>query len=85
MDRTLANYSNYVMKDNNISTEQKQNALKDVNKITHAVNARRKLAEKLLDYEKKRSLYLNVINFKTKSPTSLRIIEKPFRIPQKSI
>lgn len=82
MDRTLANYSNYIMNDINISTEQKQHYLKDVNKINQAVIARKKLTEKLLNYERKRSLYLNQTKYNNVSGDMLNIIEKPFLIPE---
>lgn len=82
MDRTLANYSNYIMNNPQLTPEQKQNYLKDVTKIQKAVEARKKLTEKLLDYEKKRRKYLQQTKYFTDIQTPLKIVQQPFLIPE---
>lgn len=62
MDTTLLKYAEYVNNDPNLSVQEKQQFMVHIEKINTAVDARRKLTDKLIKYDNDRAFYINNLN-----------------------
>jgi hypothetical protein len=64
MDITLLKYTEYINNDSKLTAQEKQQFMVHIEKINTAVEARRKLTEKLIEYDNNREIYINNINDK---------------------
>ena len=64
MDITLLKYTEYINNDPKLTAQEKQQFMVHIEKINTAVLARRKLTEKLIEYDNNREIYINNINDK---------------------
>ena len=61
MDNTLKNYAEYISNDTKLTTQQKQELLVHIEKITVAVEARKQLTNKLIEYDSQREYFIDSI------------------------
>lgn len=61
MDITLKNYTEYINNDTTLTAQQKQNLMVHIEKIYIAVEARKQLTNKLIEYDSHREYYLETI------------------------
>lgn len=62
MDITLLKYAEYINNDPKLSVQEKQQFMVHIEKISTAVEARRKLTDKLIEYDNDREIYINNLN-----------------------
>jgi hypothetical protein len=62
MDTTLLKYTEYINNDDKLTAQEKQQFMVHIEKINTAVEARRNLTKKLIEYDNKREIYINNIN-----------------------
>lgn len=62
MDTTLLRYAEYINNDPNLTVQEKQQYMVHIEKISTAVDARRKLTDKLIEYDNSKEIYINNLN-----------------------
>jgi hypothetical protein len=62
MDTTLLKYAEYISNDKNLSAQEKQQYMAQIEKINIAVDARKKLTDKLIEFDTNKEIYINSLN-----------------------
>lgn len=62
MDTTLLKYAEYISNDKNLSAQEKQQYMVQIEKINTAVDARKKLTDKLIEFDTNKEIYINNLN-----------------------